>query len=373
MVERGPILTAVNLGEGERDVPVPPEAGSPSRPRRWRFLSRAPVASDPVLVRLPADSVAVIEYPPFGKDRIATMPTSRAGGMAGPLIPLGARYDGAGTNFSSSPRSPIAVELCLFDEGRRSPWPSRRWTPSAGTPTSPESCPGNGTATASTALGAPEGQRCNPNKLLIDPYAKAIEGAVDWAEACFTYRFADPGARNDGDSAPHIPKGVVHNPLLRLGQRPSAGRASARDHHLRDPPEGVHQTLPDVPEALRGTYAGMAHPAAIDYLQSLGITTLELLPVHQFVQDSGLGRPPPAQLLGVQLDRFLRPPQRVLEQRGRRLNRCRSSRISFASLHEANIEVILDVVYNHTAEGNHLGPDAVFQGNRQPRLLPPRP
>ncbi len=220
-----------------------------------------------------------------------------------------------------------------------------------------------------------EGRRCNPNKLLLDPYAKAIEGAVDWAEACFTYRFSDPEARNDDDSAPHMPKGVVHNPYFDWGNdRPPdvpLHETIIYETHLK----GFTETHPDVPEALRGTYGGMAHPAAIEYLQSLGITTLELLPVHQFVQDSGLDDRGLRNYWGYNSIGFF-APHNDYSSSGDSGQQVQEFKQLVRSLHEANIEVILDVVYNHTAEGNHLGPTLSFKGidnSAYYRLVPDNP
>ncbi len=294
----------------------------------------------------------------------------------GRSYPLGARYDGAGTNFSLFSEAAEAVELCLFEDGKESRvtleevdafcWhaylsgilPGQRYGYRVHGPWAPQ-----------------EGYRCNPNKLLIDPYAKAIEGAVDWAEACFTYRFSDPDARNDDDSAPHIPKGVVHNPYFDWGNdRPPdvpLHETIIYETHLK----GFTQTLPEVPEALRGTYAGMAHPAAIDYLQSLGITTLELLPVHQFVQDSGLRDRNLRNYWGYNSIGFF-APHNEYSSSGDVGQQVQEFKNLVRSLHEANIEVILDVVYNHTAEGNHLGPTLSFKGidNRAYyRLVPDSP
>src|ERR1700709_1807172 len=166
---------------------------------------------------------------------------------------------------------------------------SRKWTPTAGTSTCPTSGRASTTAIASTEPWDPaSGLRCNPNKLLLDPYAKAIDGAVDWNPTCFAYNFGDEDSRNDDASASHVFKSVVHNPYFDWGNdRPPATplhESVIYEMHVK----GFTARHPEIPEALRGTYAGLAHPVAIEYLKELGVTAIELLPVHQFVHDAHL-------------------------------------------------------------------------------------
>jgi isoamylase len=294
----------------------------------------------------------------------------------GRSYPLGARYDGAGTNFSLFSEVAEAVELCLFEDGEETRVTLEEVDAFCWHAYLPGILPGQRYGYRVHGPWAPgEGHRCNPNKLLIDPYAKAIEGAVDWSEACFTYRFSDPEARNDDDSAAHIPKAVVHNPYFDWGNdRPPdvpLHETIIYETHLK----GFTKTLPDVPEGLRGTYAGMAHPAAIDYLQTLGITTVELLPVHQFVQDSVLRDRNLRNYWGYNSIGFF-APHNEYSSSGDDGQQVQEFKNLVRSLHEANIEVILDVVYNHTAEGNHLGPTLSFKGidNRAYyRLVPDDP
>ncbi|HZO54361.1 MAG TPA: glycogen debranching enzyme GlgX, partial [Bryobacteraceae bacterium] len=205
--------------------------------------------------------------------------------------PLGATYDGTGTNFSIFSEIAERVELCLFDEQRNETrfdlpevtsfcWhgylpnlgPGHRYGFRVHGPWKPE-----------------EGHRCNPAKLLLDPYARAIEGQVQWNEAVFPHFFNNPdGPPNDKDSAPFVPKSVVINPYFDWGN----------DRHPRTP---SHETIvyeahvkgfsikhPDVPEDLRGTCAGLGHPKAIEHFTRLGITAVELMPVHQFIHDKHL-------------------------------------------------------------------------------------
>ena len=181
----------------------------------------------------------------------------------------------------------------------------------AGTSTCRRSAPGSATAFASTARGTPEGQRCNPSKLLLDPYAKAIDGEVDWTQACFGYDFGDDDSRNDDDSAPHVPKSVVHSPYFDWANDRPPGTPLHETIIYEVHVKGFTATHPEIPEPLRGTYAALAHPAAIDYLRDLGVTAVELMPVHQFVHDSYLVGSRPRELLGLQLDRLLRAAQRL--------------------------------------------------------------
>jgi glycogen operon protein len=205
------------------------------------------------------------------------------------------------------------------------------------------------------------GIRCNPAKLLLDPYAKAIEGSVDWGQPCFPYTFGDEHSRNDDDSAAYVPKSVVHNPFFDWG-------------HDRPPAVPLHETIiyethvkgftarhPEIPAPLRGNYAGLGHPVAIDYLASLGVTAVELLPVHQFVHDAHLVERGLKNYWGYNSIGFFAPHNdyAAFGQAGEQVQEFKSM---VRALHEAGIEVILDVVYNHTAEGNHLGPVLSFKG-----------
>ena len=283
----------------------------------------------------------------------------------GKPYPLGATFDGAGTNFSVFSEVAERVELCLFDdEGSetRVDLPGVHRALLARLPA--RACgPGSAMASASTARGRPTtGHWCNPSKLLLDPYAKAIDGLWDWNEAIFPYHFSDPeNSKNDLDSAPFVPRASSSTrsstgATIAARTRPGTARSSTKRTSRASP-----KRIPTFPRSCAARYAGMAHPVAVEYLQSLGITAVELLPVHQFVQDSTLARQGPAQLLGLQLDRLPRAAQRVLA-RGQRGEQVQEFKQLVKTLHEAGIEVILDVVYNHTAEGNHLGPMLSFKG-----------
>jgi glycogen operon protein len=281
----------------------------------------------------------------------------------GRAAPLGATYDGTGTNFSLFSEMATGVELCLFDtHGKEERIPLEELDAFCWHAYLPQIGPGQRYGYRVHGPWAPdEGIRCNPAKLLLDPYAKAIEGTVDWAQACFPYTFGDEHSRNDGDSAAHVPKGVVHNPFFDWG-------------HDRPPATAQHETIiyemhvkgftvrhPAIPQALRGTYAGLGHPVAIDYLTKLGVTAVELLPVHQFVQDAHLVERGLRNYWGYNSIGFFAPHNEyaAFGQAGEQVQEFKGM---VRALHEAGIEVILDVVYNHTAEGNHLGPVLSFKG-----------
>ena len=155
------------------------------------------------------------------------------------------------------------------------------------------------------------GRRCNPAKLLLDPYARAIDGEVDWNPAVHGGMPGDPDVRDETDSAPYVPRSIVWTDAFDWGadRRPATPMPHSiiYEAHVK----GFTQTHPEVPEALRGTYAGLAHPAAIAHLARLGVTAIELMPVHQIVQDEALVARGPAQLLGLPVDRLLRAPQRL--------------------------------------------------------------
>ena len=277
--------------------------------------------------------------------------------------PLGATYDGTGTNFSLFSEAADAVELCLFDaDGGETRVPLTEvdgfcwhgYLPRVGIgqrygfrvhgPWDPAS-----------------GERCNPNKLLLDPYAKAIDGGVDWDQACFPYDFGDPDSRNDDDSAPHVPKAVVVSPYFDWGADRSPDVPLHQSVIYEVHVKGFTATHPDIPEPLRGTYAGLAHPVAIDYLRSLGVTAVELQPVHQFVHDAHLVERGLRNYWGYNSIGFF-APHNEYSSAGSDGSQVPEFKSMVRALHEADIEVILDVVYNHTAEGNHMGPVLSFKG-----------
>jgi len=286
----------------------------------------------------------------------------------GKPYPLGATFDGSGTNFSLFSELATRVELCLFDDQEhetRIDLPestARCWHGYL-----PHIRPGQRYGFRVHGPWAPEhGQWCNPSKVLVDPYAKAIDGMWDWSEAVLPYHFSDPeNSRNELDSAPFVPKSVVINPFFDWGNdRPPNTpwhRTVVYETHVK----GFSRTHPDIPENLRGTYAGLAHPLSIEYLKNLGITAVELLPVHQFVQDSTLVERGLRNYWGYNSIGYLAPHNEYSAA-----GQCGEQVLEFKSLvralHASGIEVILDVVYNHTAEGNHLGPMLSFKGIDNP-------
>jgi glycogen debranching enzyme GlgX len=277
--------------------------------------------------------------------------------------PLGAAYDGGGTNFSLFSEMAEGVELCLFDEdGTEERLPLEEIDAFVWHAYLPTVSPGQRYGYRVHGPWAPEhGQRCNPAKLLIDPYAKAIEGGVRWDQACFPYTFGDENSRNDDDSAPFVPRSVVYNPYFDWGNdRPpdiQLNESVIYEVHVK----GFTQRHPDIPEAQRGTYSGLAHPAAIEYLTGLGVTAVELLPVHQFVHDAHLVERGLRNYWGYNSIGFLAPHNEYAAA-GQRGEQVAEFKAMVRALHEAGIEVILDVVYNHTAEGNHLGPMLSMKG-----------
>ncbi|MEO6886149.1 MAG: glycogen debranching protein GlgX [Jatrophihabitantaceae bacterium] len=281
----------------------------------------------------------------------------------GNAYPLGATYDGTGTNFALFSEMAEQVELCLFDADGTE---TRVRLPEVDGFVWHAFLPGiePGQRYGYRVHGPhdlAQGQRCNPNKLLLDPYAKAIDGVIAWDESLFGYRFDDPDSRNDDDSAQHLPKCVVINPFFDWNAdrppRHSYADSVVYETHVK----GMTQLHPEVPEALRGTYAGIAHPVIIDHLQALGVTAVELMPVHHFVNDSTLQDKGLANYWGYNTIGFLSPDSKYASSSSPG-GQVQEFKAMVRALHTAGIEVILDVVYNHTGEGNHLGPTLSFRG-----------
>jgi isoamylase len=281
----------------------------------------------------------------------------------GSPYPLGATYDGAGTNFALFSEVATGVELCLFDEHGKE---ERIRLPEV-----------DGFVHHGYLLNVNPGQkygyrvhgehdpargpRCNPNKLLLDPYAKAVTGRVDWDQSVFGYNFGDPDSRNDEDSAGHTMLSVVVNPFFDwANDRPPTipyNESVIYEAHVR----GLTMRHPGIPEDMRGTYAGLAHPVMIDYFDTLGITAIELMPVHQFLHDSGLTDKGLRNYWGYNTIGYFAPHDEYATKASAG-NQVQEFKAMVRTLHEAGIEVILDVVYNHTAEGNHLGPTLSMRG-----------
>ncbi|NAZ85267.1 glycogen debranching protein GlgX [Kineococcus indalonis] len=277
--------------------------------------------------------------------------------------PLGATYDGAGTNFALFSEVAERVELCLIDDSGKeqrvdlpevdgfvwhaylpSVLPGQRYGYRVHGPFHPES-----------------GARCQPEKLLLDPYAKAIEGQVDGDESLFSYRFDDNSVVNTDDSLGHTMLSVVVNPFFDWGSDRRPGHEYHESVIYEAHVKGLSRLHPDIPEDIRGTYAGMAHPAMIEHLTQLGVTAVELMPVHQFVQDTHLVDKGLSNYWGYNTIGFF-APHNAYSSTGQRGQQVQEFKSMVRALHEANIEVILDVVYNHTAEGNHMGPTLCFRG-----------
>ncbi len=281
----------------------------------------------------------------------------------GSAYPLGAVYDGMGTNFSVFSEVAEAVDLCLFNEAgteirvRLPEVDAFVWHGYL-----PGLQPGQRYGFRVHGRYDPKaGLHCNPNKLLIDPYTKAVEGELDWHESLFGYQLQYPDDMSEQDSAPHMPKCVVTNPYFDWGDDRPPRRAYNEtviyEAHLR----GLTKRQAGIPPELRGTYAGLTHPATIEHLTTLGVTAVELLPVHQFVHDHALVERGLRNYWGYNTIGFFAPHNGYAAsgQTGQQVGEFKAM---VKALHEAGIEVILDVVYNHTAEGNHRGPTLSFRG-----------
>ena len=281
----------------------------------------------------------------------------------GSAYPLGATYDGSGTNFALFSEVAERVELCLFDadgtevrldlpEMDGFVWhaflpggePGQRYGYRVHGPYDPS-----------------RGHRCNPSKLLLDPYAKAIDGKFHWGQALFSYNFGDPQSPNIEDSAAAMPKSVVINPYFDWGTDRPPKRQYAESVIYEAHVKGFTYQHPEIPAELRGTYSAIAHPVTIDHLRSLGVSAIELMPVHHFANDSTLIERGLSNYWGYNTIGFLAPDSKYSSSTspGGQVQEFKSM---VRELHDAGIEVILDVVYNHTAEGNHLGPTLCFKG-----------
>jgi len=281
----------------------------------------------------------------------------------GRAYPLGATFDGNGTNFALFSEVAKKVELCLFDEqGAEHRLPLEEVDAFSWHTYVPHLGPGLRYGYRVHGPNAPEhGVRCNPSKLLLDPYARAIEGEVRWDPACYGYNLGDESSVNETDSAPFVFRSVVQHPHFDWGgdRRPDTPlhETVIYEAHVK----GMTKCHPDVPENQRGTYAGLAHPAIVQHLVSLGVTAVELMPVHQFVQDHRLVEQGLRNYWGYNTIGFFAPHNEYASS-GHRGEQVNEFKWMVRTLHEAGIEVILDVVYNHTAEGNHLGPTLCFRG-----------
>jgi len=287
----------------------------------------------------------------------------------GQPYPLGATWDGEGVNFALYADNATGVELCLFDdvtseqetvkikmvERTHQIW--HTYLPDIG--------PGQLYGYRVQGPYEPEnGHRFNINKLLLDPYAKAISGTVEWHDSLFSYKVGDPAedlSFSETDSAPYLPKSVVIDPNFDWeGDKPPKTpyyKSIIYETHVK----GFTYQHPDIPEEIRGTYAGLAHPVTIKYLQELGITAIELMPVHHFIKDRHLDEKGLTNYWGYNSIGFFAPDVRYSSS-GTLGEQVTEFKNMVKAFHKAGIEVILDVVYNHTAEGNHMGPTLSFKG-----------
>jgi len=282
----------------------------------------------------------------------------------GKPFPLGAAFDGVGTNFSVFSEVAERVELCLFNErGEETRIDLPEVTGFCWHGYMPRVKMGQRYGYRVHGPWEPsEGLRCNPAKLLLDPYAKAIDGSVAWSPEVFAHRADEPSKINPADSAPAMAHAVVTGELFDWGD----------DRHLRTPWEetivyelhlkGFTARHPGIPDELRGTYSGLAHPAAIEHLVELGVTAVELMPIHQFVHDGPILSRGLRNYWGYNSIGYFAPHNEYGTDPSRPEDVVPEFKHLVRTLHAAGIEVIIDVVYNHTGEGNHLGPTLCFRG-----------
>ena len=289
--------------------------------------------------------------------------------LPGKPYPIGATWDGNGVNFAIFTENATAVQLCLFDaqdttkelavvnmtENTDLIWhiyinglkPGQLYGYRVDGPYEPE-----------------KGHRYNPNKLLVDPYAKAIAGTIEWNDAVFGYIVGHKDADlsfSKTDSAPYIPKSVVIDTTFDWEGDQSPNIPYEETIIYEAHVKGLTALNTRIPKKLRGTYAGMGHPANISYLKKLGITTIELMPVHDFLSDRHLEEKGLTNYWGYNTMGFFAPDSRYSSggTNGEQISEFKSM---VKALHAAGIDVILDVVYNHTGEGNEMGPTLSFKG-----------
>jgi isoamylase len=277
--------------------------------------------------------------------------------------PLGATWDGEGTNFALFSSAAEAVDLCLFDDsGRETRIPLEESTFHVWHGYLPQVGPGQRYGFRVDGPFDPAlGLRFNPSKLLVDPYARAMEGAFWLDDAVFGSVPGKDRVQQHRDSAPYVPKSVVVHDVFPWGDdhRPQHAWADTVIYELHV--KGFTKLHPDIPPALRGTYAGLAHPAAIAHLQDLGVTAVELMPVHHFVSEPHLLRNGLSNHWGYNSLGYF-APHAAYSASGSRGEQVREFKAMVRALHAAGMEVLLDVVYNHTAEGDETGPTLAFRG-----------
>jgi glycogen operon protein len=291
--------------------------------------------------------------------------------LPGRRSPLGATWDGQGVNFAVFSENATDVELCLFDiddptvetaRVRLRDVTAHVWHGYV-----PGIKPGQPYGFRVEGPYEPQrGLRFNPTKLLLDPYARAVAGKVQWVPEVFGYPLGQEDlVKDERGSSAAMPRGIVADDHFDWqGDRPLRTpwhRTVIYEAHVK----GLTALHPDVPKKLRGTYAGVAHPAVVEHLRSIGVTALELLPIHDFVDDGYLTEKGLTNYWGYSTLNFFSPDARYSGS-GDRGGQVREFKEMVRALHAAGIEVILDVVYNHTAEGNHLGPTLSFKGIDNP-------
>jgi len=287
----------------------------------------------------------------------------------GKPYPLGATWDGEGVNFALFADSATGVELCLFknqddevesqkikvNERTHQIWhvylsgvkPGQLYGYRVDGPYEPQN-----------------GNRFNKNKLLIDPYAKAISGVIDWHDALYGYEIGSPDedlSFSQMDSAPFMPKSVVIDPAFDWENDKPLGTPYHQSVIYEAHVKGFTKMNPDIPENIRGTYAAIGHPVTIEYLKQLGITAIELMPIHQFINDQHLEEKGLTNYWGYNTIGFFAPDVRY-SNNGSTGGQVAEFKQMVKELHKAGIEVILDVVYNHTGEGNQMGPTLSLKG-----------
>ncbi len=279
--------------------------------------------------------------------------------------PLGATWDGLGVNFALFSAHATKVELCLFDEtGEREQERIElpEFTDEVWHGYLPDARPGTVYAYRVHGPYEPDaGHRFNPNKLLLDPYARAIVGDLTWGAEVFGYKLesGDDLTFDERDSAALMPKCLVVDPAFSWGRERSPSVPWERTIFYEAHVKGFTQRHPLLPDEMRGTYAGLASPEVTSYLRSLGVSSVELLPVHTFVNDSLLRDKGLTNYWGYNTISFFAPARRYARDTNLAANEFKEM---VARLHDAGLEVILDVVYNHTAEGNERGPMLSFKG-----------
>jgi len=293
---------------------------------------------------------------------MSVQPTTRALEPA-TAAPLGAHLDANGASFALFSSVAEAVELCSFDDsGEETRWQVGQGDGFLWHGYLPGAKPGQRYGYRVHGPWEPQsGSRCNPAKLLLDPYARAVVGEVRWDPAVYGHAAGDPNQADGSDSAPYVPRSVLVAGDFDWGEDRRPGRPMADSIFYEVHVKGFTQLHPDVPERLRGTYGGLAHPAAISHLQRLGVTAVELLPVHQFVHDAQLVARGLRNYWGYQSIGYF-APHNGYSSAGDSGSQVDEFRQMVRALHAAGLEVILDVVFNHTAEGSESGPTLCFRG-----------